>query len=1023
MLCLYLSNVYSQTKFWEILSNSPVIGGQYNGQPYRITRVVANSKGVLVGYGNANGKFLQKSLDNGKNWTDISKNLPNLFKIGDYGNEKINKMFREGSYVKIHSLESLGSSFFLLAQFVSGDQPNALSNPTLLIRSDDDGKTWYQVKTDFNIYISSVMFCNHQENKLFIYANYAGMSNNTMINIGLTNQNTLEIYETADLGKNWRFYTNKDNVEINTSYLDPIVGGETKEYVYLLNNKNTWYDIAEFNRSKERSYSQCGVINTKSSRDFEIVKNTIMPNVYCGQQNNESINVVKSLQGGHKWQTISEIKKSGCCLPEIQFIDCNNNIYAFIREPNKGLYRSKDLGKNWERLLGLEIDAYNFYREDKLSKSADGSLYLVENNKIYKSTEKIVCNNPVKPEPEITYGTTVITHGYQLDGNAPIYKKGDWAYDMAEAILQKANNKGCIKKYNKNTGKFDTKIDKGDGENILLFDWASESNFNIQGYSEAAGDALFSSLILGNKNNEFGLNNIHFIGHSRGTVVNTEAVERLLSLEKESAYSSKISINQVTNLDPHDWGGLNSTLAKDFDNHPNLVIDCPHIGHLNNGVISWEGSGFNDTYYQVGNSTLGSGVLLDGRPVRGTYNVNWSVEAPGHSEIHKHYLKSILNTSFSNGYKHSRIVNSLNTIKPEPSECGKEREVVKYDYFKPMIFNNFSRIRGIMNGSFDRGYAGWEEHGGIKPSFKNILDMKSSLDCNECANLTISDSLVHNRFYIPVNAKSIKFQYKAAKFKNGKIRIEIVDILDKKNLKDTLIDLKEANEYKEESIDILNLQDKVVMLKFKFITNLADTKYYPQLLIDNVKLSTEGITRQKKLPLKNENDNIQITSNATIVGKLNSNFNTNEGWNTTSGESIFEKGKVSLKPDKNSTPVKLFSNAFNISANARQLKLKIAKNLVGKGELKVSLKNIATNAIDDIYISKINNVGKKIDNILTNANKVLDGDLNLKKIEPIFEAITIDISKFAGTAVVLELYFTNTGSSKQPVLIDEITIN
>ena len=330
MLCLYLSNVYSQTKFWEILSNSPVIGGQYNGQPYRITRVVANSKGVLVGYGNANGKFLQKSLDNGKNWTDISKNLPNLFKIGDYGNEKINKMFREGSYVKIHSLESLGSSFFLLAQFVSGDQPNALSNPTLLIRSDDDGKTWYQVKTDFNIYISSVMFCNHQENKLFIYANYAGMSNNTMINIGLTNQNTLEIYETADLGKNWRFYTNKDNVEINTSYLDPIVGGETKEYVYLLNNKNTWYDIAEFNRSKERSYSQCGVINTKSSRDFEIVKNTIMPNVYCGQQNNESINVVKSLQGGHKWQTISEIKKSGCCLPEIQFIDCNNYIYVYL---------------------------------------------------------------------------------------------------------------------------------------------------------------------------------------------------------------------------------------------------------------------------------------------------------------------------------------------------------------------------------------------------------------------------------------------------------------------------------------------------------------------------------------------------------------------------------------------------------------------------------------------------------------------------------------------------------------------
>ena len=172
-----------------------------------------------------------------------------------------------------------------------------------------------------------------------------------------------------------------------------------------------------------------------------------------------------------------------------------------------------------------------------------------------------------------------------------------------------------------------------------------------------------------------------------------------------------------------------------------------------------------------------------------------------------------------------------------------------------------------------------------------------------------------------------------------------------------------------------------------------------------------------------ETEKTKSMKNEYPIGIKNGNFNTNEGWNTTNGESIFEKGKVSLKPDKNGTPVKLFSNAFNISANTRQLKLKIAKNLVGKGEIKVSLKNVTTNATDDVYSSKINNVVSKIDNILTNTNKILDGNLNLKKIEPVFEAITIDISKFAGTAVSLEIYFTNAGTSKQPIIIDGITIN
>ena len=185
---------------------------------------------------------------------------------------------------------------------------------------------------------------------------------------------------------------------------------------------------------------------------------------------------------------------------------------------------------------------------------------------------------------------------------------------------------------------------------------------------------------------------------------------------------------------------------------------------------------------------------------------------------------------------------------------------------------------------------------------------------------------------------------------------------------------------------------------------------------------TQSVSNNTNKVVTNPSSNVD-EKKITLPNLLNSNFNTKEGWNVANGEAIFEKGKVALTPDKNGIPLNFLSNAFSIPTNARQLKLKIAKNLVGKGEIKISLQNTTTNTTEDIYKDKINNLGSKIGSVLLNANKALDGNVNFKKIEPTFEVITVDISKFAGTAVILELYFTNTGSSKQPILIDEITVN
>jgi len=52
------------------------------------------------------------------------------------------------------------------------------------------------------------------------------------------------------------------------------------------------------------------------------------------------------------------------------------------------------------------------------------------------------------------FGTTVITHGYQLTGVAPM--RGEWMYNMAKAILEKTGGRGCICTYDKISGLFKT---------------------------------------------------------------------------------------------------------------------------------------------------------------------------------------------------------------------------------------------------------------------------------------------------------------------------------------------------------------------------------------------------------------------------------------------------------------------------------------------------------------------------------------------------------------------------------------
>ena len=169
----------------------------------------------------------------------------------------------------------------------------------------------------------------------------------------------------------------------------------------------------------------------------------------------------------------------------------------------------------------------------------------------------------------IPTGVTVITHGWQLatpsesgGNNAP-----EWTLEMANYVLQRAGGTGSIfvndtrsaeptfgswvplSELDKDARDFDSwpNTNSTHNEIVLVYDWVWDSNDTEEGWIQAAADNLFASLAnapLGLGTSVFKLP-LHFIGHSRGAVVNS-LVTNLIG-----QYFPNTVIDQVTSLDPH----------------------------------------------------------------------------------------------------------------------------------------------------------------------------------------------------------------------------------------------------------------------------------------------------------------------------------------------------------------------------------------------------------------------------------------------------------------------------------------
>ncbi len=185
------------------------------------------------------------------------------------------------------------------------------------------------------------------------------------------------------------------------------------------------------------------------------------------------------------------------------------------------------------------------------------------------------------------------------------------------------------------------------GEVVLLFDWSAASRHDSAGWTEAAGDALFSMLVglgIAKIDSPSQSAKMHFISHSFGAAVTSEAVERL------GKYN--ISVDHVTYLDPHDFSqGL------EFDTEQKQYLLGRGIGGLGYGAQVWNNVSFTDVYFQTRGSSSTFGLAVpEGRPIPGAYNV---------------FLNSQLPTNYADGDVSGTILTcGMDSIEPPSKAIG-----------------------------------------------------------------------------------------------------------------------------------------------------------------------------------------------------------------------------------------------------------------------------------------------------------------------------------------------------------------
>lgn len=411
-------------------------------------------------------------------------------------------------------------------------------------------------------------------------------------------------------------------------------------------------------------------------------------------------------------------------------------------------------------------------------------------------------------------GTTIITHGFQLDGVLPA-----WPAVMGAAMAQlpqAAAPTGTVLVYDPSTGAWSPVFGSGDptGEIVLIFDWADDSSWfpgddDRQGTAHGAAAALYGALRAPHISGAPAMTSflawpggaprrLHFLGHSRGTCVNSEVVRRLVV--------AGYTVDHVTTLDPHPVGPVADLL----DPQP----------------TTWVGVNWADNYFRQDDCDLDYGCFgfdFDGQQIIGAANHDLGLDAFG-------LIDNRLNScSLEHSLVHTWYHGTIDTATASDGDCPVERANW---YFAGGVGEGyaFSQVAGgasqrpcgpsggcadagrtvatpaspIVNGDFEFGAfqdAGWRWHGGggpgriIEESGNSFLTLDST-----------GPSRTHSRFYLDVFATNL--QYDLRVFAPGAAASLVITLREAGSPVDLLIDsvpLSSSTSWSTRSVDLTSI--------------------------------------------------------------------------------------------------------------------------------------------------------------------------------------------------------------------------
>ena len=167
---------------------------------------------------------------------------------------------------------------------------------------------------------------------------------------------------------------------------------------------------------------------------------------------------------------------------------------------------------------------------------------------------------------------------------------------------------------------------------VLLNDWSNnnESAAPDSGFSEAVADSFFTSLVQLDqlfidenstaKQGAIFNSPLHFVGFSRGTVVNSEIIQRLGTHFPKAGGKENSDVRdlQMTTLDPHDF------------EQPGLNVVTDNFGDFREPKVQvWKNVTFADNYYQTVPNLLNGTVSPAGRDIPNLPSTEDGKTAPG----------------------------------------------------------------------------------------------------------------------------------------------------------------------------------------------------------------------------------------------------------------------------------------------------------------------------------------------------------------------------------------------------------